>query len=247
MGRRVLYHWHDPGSPPVLYIAVYIRQSQTLCSLSSSEVRLASFLRGRVQRAFGDLVLGCLPAWPLALSAEYPGRCASDGPHSFLWASGFLSWGLWSVLLSGCPVGQDLRSGPSPLPLPRGCSWVPSSGSTDQLLPSSSAHSLSHQSGFLDILGRGDLPGWVPGTHCSFSEEPSWSRFPGAWGEKHPPTPPNISSFEADGAQNTLLTFSEEFLKNLLSLSPYSLPFHILDVREALLRLLNWGLPWSSG
>ena len=74
-----------PGKPPCfIHSSVYTSVPDFVLSLSSLEVRLASFLRGRVQRAFGDLVLGCLPAWLLALSAEYPGRCASDGPHSFL-------------------------------------------------------------------------------------------------------------------------------------------------------------------
>ena len=118
MGSQILYHWRDLGSPPVLYIVVSVRQSQTLCCLSSSEVRLASSPRVRVHA----------PLEPSSLAISQPGpctRCCVRWEMCFWRSSLLLS--LWLPLLRSficsplwLPSGSESEIWPIPSPPPKG-------------------------------------------------------------------------------------------------------------------------------
>lgn len=167
----------------------------------------------------GDTVHGVSCLVPCA-EQVYPKKCAA-GRGSLLPLSpvplASSLWGLSSVFLSGCPVGQHLRSPPPALlSLPTG-TLLSSLFWEDRLIPTQQQCSLAGETS----QSFGVWIHWAGVLHQLLLRGPGGAS--GSWDvTRHLLS--SLSPFEA-GSQNTLPTVSKEIFKNPLSLPLCPLSF----------------------
>lgn len=202
-----------------------------LCSLPSSSLKLTLPPSGTLIASVETLSM-VSPAWFLALSKCTPRSVLLIVAHSFLLSPVPLAsslWGLSSVFLSGCPVGQHLRSPPPALlSLPTG-TLLSSLFWEDRLIPTQQQCSLAGETSqsfgvwihWAGVLHQSMMPSECGGYKQLLLRGPGGAS--GAWDmTRHLLS--SLSPFEV-GSQNTLPTFSKEIFKNPLSLPLCPLSF----------------------
>lgn len=194
--------------------------------LSCQVFKVGSSSRQHIYHFFRDMVHGCLLSWSLALNKCI--LCLTTvlliAMCSFRWV--LYHWlplfpGLSSVLLSSCPLGQDLRAA-IPHHTPKG-SWVLYSARTGLFLPSIGAHLLQWLiSSFAAwISWAGVIHHSVMLSECrrdkAASLGPLWSLSPGTWGERQAPTLPTCLHLRWRGNSKLLYQHSPKKCSKILS------------------------------